>query len=93
MSAMCHSPFPEGKTEVKNMRTIKFDKNNRSGNLLHIEAEGCIINVRVGLVDMIGQKVTSVEIVPDKPEGWEMGGASSVSNRIVQRSKEHGRAT
>lgn len=31
----------------------------------HIEAEGCIVNIREGLRNTKGQKVTSVEILPD----------------------------
>jgi len=31
----------------------------------HIEAEGCIINIREGLHDRKGRKVTSIQIIPD----------------------------
>jgi hypothetical protein len=30
--------------------------------LKHIEVEGCIVNIRTGLHDMGGRKVTSVEM-------------------------------
>ena len=31
----------------------------------HIEADGCVINLREGLSDRKGRAVTSVEILPD----------------------------
>ena len=33
--------------------------------LKHIEVEGCIVNIRTGLNDVKGRKVTSIEILPD----------------------------
>lgn len=33
--------------------------------LRHIEVEGAIVNIREGLVDRKGRKVTSIEILPD----------------------------
>lgn len=33
--------------------------------LKHIEVEGAIVNIRTGLKDRQGRKVTSVEILPD----------------------------
>jgi len=33
--------------------------------LRHIEVEGCIVNIREGLHDTFGRKVTSIEIIPD----------------------------
>ena len=33
--------------------------------LKHIEVEGAIVNIREGLHDLKGRKVTSVEIIPD----------------------------
>lgn len=60
---------------------------NRSGNLLHIETDGAIINIRVGLTDAYGQQVTSVEILPDRylePGGfWDLDGYTN--NRLIQR--------
>jgi hypothetical protein len=48
------------------MKRITFyAKGNRSGNLLHIETDGCIVNIRVGLTDAEGHQVTSVMIIPD----------------------------
>ena len=36
---------------------------------LHIEAEGCIINIHQDLHDRFGRQVTSVSIIPDKYAG------------------------
>lgn len=33
--------------------------------VLHCEVEGAIVNIREGLHDLKGRKVTSVEIIPD----------------------------
>ena len=35
------------------------------GDYLHCEVEGAVINIREGLHDVAGRKVTSVEIIPD----------------------------
>lgn len=59
---------------------------NRSGNLLHVETDGCIVNIRVGLHDADGRQVTSVEILADNyaEEGgrWALDGY--VNNRVIQ---------
>ena len=34
--------------------------------LKHIEVEGCIVNIREGLTDMKGRRVTSIQIIPDR---------------------------
>lgn len=48
------------------MKRISFYADtNRSGNLLHIETDGCIVNIQVGLHDADGRQVTSVRIIPD----------------------------
>lgn len=33
--------------------------------LLHVEAEGCIVNIRVGMHDPEGREVTVVEVIPN----------------------------
>jgi hypothetical protein len=56
---------------------------NRSGNLLHIETDGCIVNIRVGLRDVDGRQVTSVHISPDNYD--ESGGKWVLDgSRVVQ---------
>lgn len=47
------------------MKSIVFDKDNRSGNKLHIELPGCTINIDIGLTDRLGRAVTSIRISPD----------------------------
>jgi len=74
------------------MKTIYFGKNNRSNNCLHIETEGGIVNIRVGLQDREGRKVTSIEILPDKycGEEWELSGVHN--NRLIKVEHESGLA-
>jgi hypothetical protein len=56
-------------------RNIAISDRSRC-KLLHIEAPGCIINIRVGLTDTDGRKVTNVSIEADgdryvgDPEWW-----------------------
>jgi hypothetical protein len=55
----------------------------------HIEVEGCIVNIREGLSDRKGRKVTSIEILPDDnytgERIWRLRGC--VNNRVVQLNK------
>ena len=44
---------------------IRKGKCYNRGDYLHCEVEGAVINIREGLHSMAGQKVTSVEIIPD----------------------------
>jgi hypothetical protein len=39
--------------------------NYKVANGYHLEMEGCIVNVRQGLHDNEGRKVTQIEIIPD----------------------------
>jgi len=51
----------------------------------HLEVDGCIVNIRQGLTDIFGRKVTSVEIIPDVYAGekkWKLVGTRN--NKIVQ---------
>jgi hypothetical protein len=64
-----------------------YAKGNRSGNLLHIETDGCIVNIQVGLHDVDGRQVTSVRISPDdESRGGDGQGRIWVQDgsRIVQ---------
>jgi hypothetical protein len=47
------------------MRRVYFSKLNHSDNVLHIETEGCIVNIHVNLHDATGRGVTAVEILRD----------------------------
>lgn len=66
------------------MATVrKLTRATRKG--LHIEADGCIVNIREGLTDLKGRKVTNVEILPDSYAGekkWKVLG--SMNNRVIQ---------
>lgn len=46
------------------MKTIVHSSRARD-KLLHIETEGAIVNIRVGLSNTHGQNVTNIEILPD----------------------------
>lgn len=58
--------------------------------LKHIEVEGCIVNIRTGLQDRLGRRITSVEILPDDHFSgeniWRLRG--SYNNRVVQLKKK-----
>ena len=43
----------------------RLGKCDNRGDYIHCEVEGAVINIREGLHDMAGRKVTSVEIIPD----------------------------
>jgi hypothetical protein len=48
------------------MKTIQFYAGrNRSDDVLHIETDGCIVNIRVGLHDSDGRLVTHISVIPD----------------------------
>jgi hypothetical protein len=66
-SAPCPQLGERGKdTIMRNMRRINFyAKRNRSGNLLHIETDGVLVNIHVGLTDRDGRQVTTLSIIPD----------------------------
>jgi len=52
---------------------------------MHIEAEGCIVNVREGLTDQYGRRVTSIQILPESRgagSSWARRGPANV--RVVQ---------
>ena len=57
--------------------------------LKHIEVAGCIVNIRTGLQDRTGRKVTSIEILPDDHYAgeriWKLRGC--FNNRVVQLKK------
>ena len=52
----------------------------------HLEVDGCIVNIRQGLKDRLGRKVTSIEIKPDEHYSgepkWKLLGTRN--NRVVQ---------
>jgi hypothetical protein len=46
------------------MKSITFSELNRSGDVLHIEVPGAIVNIRVNLTDRLGRSITRVDISP-----------------------------
>jgi len=57
--------------------------------LKHIEVDGCVVNIRTGLHDNKGRRVTSVEIIPDDrfagERVWRLYGTRN--NRVVELKK------
>ena len=52
------------------MKRIAFHADtNRSGGILHIETDMCIVNIHVGLFDAEGRPVTNITIIPDNYAG------------------------
>ena len=46
------------------MKTIRINERSRY-EMLHVEAPGCIINIRVDLTDEDGRAVTRVDVMAD----------------------------
>ena len=67
------------------MKTITFYSNEHVSRLLHIETEGCVVNIRVDLRDSEARRVTSVEILPNTSDGYWLDGTAN--NRIVKATK------
>ena len=67
-------------------RRISFYNTNRSDDILHIETEHCIVNIRVNLRDRQGKEVTHIEILPDDDSVKLRG---SVNNRVTAEPREH----
>jgi hypothetical protein len=66
------------------MRRLSFHaEGNRSGNLLHIETDGCIVNVYVGLRNEQGKQVTRVAVLPDTYQGEEWDGVTGECTVLV----------
>jgi len=55
--------------------------NTARDKLFHIETEGCVVNIRVGLTNTHGKEVTSIEILPD--EEWHVDGP--INNRVIKQ--------
>jgi len=62
--------------------------------LLHIEAPGCIINIRVQLADVDGREVTAIEVLPDST-AWifaDAPKARAMNIRVRKENPSHGRS-
>jgi len=56
---------------------------------LHIEAEGCIVNIRQELTDRLGRQVTSIEIIPDNYcEDNKRKLVGSRNNRVIKLKRK-----
>lgn len=88
------------------MKTIfwypsKRRKSALAADTLHIEAEGCIVNIRVGLTDSRGRKVTAVSILPDdetrggdgQGRVWRLVGAAGARVVRLNKNPKNPRAT
>jgi hypothetical protein len=67
---------------------MNYSKIHGQKNWAHIEAEGCIVNIREGLHDIEGQKVTHIEIIPDDYAGekpWIVDGSRNI--RVIQKER------
>lgn len=65
--------------------TVRWLKEQRT---LHIEADGCIVNIKEHLTDMKGRDVTSVEILVDKYAGENKRKlVGTINNRIIKLKK------
>jgi hypothetical protein len=64
----------------------------QTGKLVHIEAPGCIVNIRVGLSDIDGREVTAVEILPDRDrapgEFWSLADDRRAVAMIIRVVKD-----
>jgi hypothetical protein len=71
------------------MKSIVFTTTNRNKDkTLHIETDGCIVNIRIGLNKDDGRKCTVIEVLPDdyKGEEWDLEVGSKFT-RIVKRTE------
>ena len=73
------------------MKSIRLTKRTGKDGKLHIEAPGCIINIRCNLHDEDGREVTSVEISCDRYAGepeWNINGEDGVDYKNVRIVRE-----
>lgn len=68
------------------MRTIRLTERSQTP-ILHVEADGCIVNVQVGLRDREGRRVTRIDVIPDGyiGEEWDADGPTAV--RVIERKE------
>lgn len=81
------------------MKRIEFGRRNRSGNLLHVEVPGAIVNIWVNLARQDGREVTRVEVIADHARRggdgqgrvWDVeysGGDDGTATMLVRRPAE-----
>jgi hypothetical protein len=70
------------------MKSVVFTSSKRNKHdTLHIETDGCIVNIRIGLTKDNGRKCTVIEVLPDdcKGEEWDLE-CGSTFTRIIERN-------
>ena len=66
----------------------------KTGKLTHVECEGCIVNIKEGLNDYLGRRVTSIEITPDEQyqgEKWKYV-SGKYNHRIIKLKGKYKRS-
>lgn len=58
----------------------------KQNGLTHIEADGCVVNIRTGLRNTEGQPVTSIEVLPDNnaEERWFIPDSKTANIRVIK---------
>jgi hypothetical protein len=72
------------------MKTIVLSSRSRD-NILHVEAEGCIVNIHIGLRDDSGHPVTRVDVLCDQYAGeprWSVDGAMSIGVIVKSETEQ-----
>lgn len=75
------------------MKTIRHSAKAKD-KLLHVETEGCIVNIHVGLRDEHGREVTHILVRADQYAGeeWIIGGTSAqfTGIRVIRKTLPEG---
>jgi hypothetical protein len=73
------------------MKRLSFTKQNKSGDLLHIEVPGAVVNIRVNLTTEDGREVTRVDVLPDdKTRGgdWQADTRHPLGIRLIHEGEQ-----
>jgi len=76
---------------MHDMKRISW--HGKPGQVLHIETEGCIVNIRCSLSDVEGHPITAIEVLCDQdtaPEQWRLidrGDATVMHVRVARLSR------
>lgn len=73
------------------MRTIRHVRRSTKNpvEILHVETEGCIVNIHIGLSNSEGHRLTAVEVLPDRyiGEEWDLAPGAATNTRVIGRQK------
>ena len=77
---------------MRDFKTVVLSKRSRH-RMLHVEADGCIVNITRGLTDRSGRAVTSVEIMCDRTtdETWSLVDFDNRTGMNVRAVRTHER--